>query len=241
MRYDNMITLKSRLGNYDAGLMLDVAVGNGEFLKFALASFRSYQGAAGIDPDPESLRVALRLFTGTPVILVAGSALAMPFIDESFDTVTLSNSLHHIEDIDALMLEIRRVCKQRGLIVINEMMNETQSEMQESHMLYHHFISEVDTQLGHYHRETFTLKDLQGIIKSSGLPVLDFFVHEEVTGEYLLKEEIEAMSEKLLKKARLLKGTDYYYYYENKAHDIIARMHKTGIHRPRHVTYLLQP
>ena len=59
MNYDNMLyRSKSRLGSYDAGSLLDIAVGRGDFLKFALGSFRTWQRAAGIDIDPEALQIA---------------------------------------------------------------------------------------------------------------------------------------------------------------------------------------
>ena len=66
MNYENMLTLKSRIGNYDAGSLLDIAVGRGDFLKFALGSFRSWQSAAGIDIDPESLQIADKEFSEIP-------------------------------------------------------------------------------------------------------------------------------------------------------------------------------
>ncbi len=98
MNYDNMLTLKKRLGSYDAGSLLDIAVGRGDFLKFALSSFHTWKRAAGIDIDPETLQIADESLGNSSVILVNGSALAMPFISGYFDTITISNALHHIED-----------------------------------------------------------------------------------------------------------------------------------------------
>jgi|GEM_PF-928573 len=240
MNYENMLTLKSRISNYDAGSLLDIAVGRGEFLKFVMGSFRTWQSAAGIDTDPESLGIATKEFAGSPVILVLGSALAMPFNNHYFDTVTLSNTLHHIDALQSLFTEINRICKSHGLIVINEMLNECFSEMQETYMLYHRLTAEVDNQLGRYHREPFTLKEILTIIKFGNFQILDHFIHAENTGDALNASEIEAMSDRLKNKVALLHGTDYYYFYENKAREIISRFQKTGIHRPRHVAFILQ-
>lgn len=241
MNYENMHTLKSRLGNYDAGTLLDIAVGRGDFLKFALDAFRTWKSAAGIDIDADSLRLASESLNAQPVILIHGSALSLPFTDRYFNTITLSNTLHHIEALPALFAETARVCRDKGLIVVNEMLNETHSQVQESYMLYHRFIAEVDNQLGRFHREPFTFRELQAIIRNSSLTQLDCFVHEETTGDCLRHEEIQAMSERLRKKVQQLRGTDFYYFYENKAGDIIRRLEDTGVYRPRHVTFLLQP
>ena len=236
-----MHTLKCRLGNYDAGTLLDVAVGRGDFLKFVLGSFRTWKTAAGIDIDTESLAMAGLALENVPVILLAGSALSMPFINKYFDTVTMSNALHHIESLQVLFTETRRVCKSRGLIVINEMLNESNAKTKETYMLYHRFVAEIDNQLGHYHREPFTEKELHSLVKHSGLKMLDYFIHEETTGDYLNKEEIEVFGTRLRGKVQLLRGTDYYYFYENKAREIVSRLNNTGVHRPRHITFMLQP
>jgi ubiquinone/menaquinone biosynthesis C-methylase UbiE len=241
MNYDNMLTLKNRLGSYDAGSLLDIAVGRGDFLKFALSSFHSWQRAAGIDADPDTLEVANQSLGNSSVILVNGSALAMPFISRYFDTITISNALHHIEDLKSLFEETFRVCKPDGLIVINEMVNENHSRLQEPYMLYHRFIAGVDNQLGRYHHEPFTLKELLSMVKSSGLNTQDYFIHEEVTGDCLNKDEIEAMSERMRKKAQMLRGSDYYYFYENKIGEIINRLSNAGVHKPRHITFMLRP
>lgn len=241
MNYENMLTLKSRLGNYDAGILLDIAVGRGDFLKFALSSFRTWKSAAGIDVDAETLRIASAELDSLPVILIRGSALDLPFTPRYFDTVTLSNTLHHIERLPALFAEAGRVCREKGLIVVNEMLNETHSQVQESYMLYHRFIAEVDNQLGRFHREPFTFREIQTILKNSTLRQLDCFVHEETTGNSLNREEIHAMSDRIRKKVLQLKGTDFYYFYNNKAKDIVRRLEETGVYRPRHVTFLLQP
>ena len=79
MNYENMLVLKKKIGSFDAGSWLDVAVGRGDFLKFAMGSFKSWNSVAGIDNDPESLELAKHEFANTPVILVMASALSMPF------------------------------------------------------------------------------------------------------------------------------------------------------------------
>jgi ubiquinone/menaquinone biosynthesis C-methylase UbiE len=241
MNYENMLTLKNRLGNYDAGSVLDIGVGRGEFLKFALCSFHSWKRAAGIDIDPESLQTANRELAGTSAVLLQGSALAMPFTCGYFNTITMSNALHHIEALQSLFSETSRVCSPNGLIIINEMLNENQARLQETYMLYHRFIAEVDNQLGHFHHEPFTEKELLGIVKSSGLNMTDFFIHEETTGDYLNHDEIKAMTDRMHRKVQRLRGSDFYYFYENKIGEISNRLEKSGVHRPRHITFMLRP
>ncbi len=239
MNYENMRLLKRRLSEYHAGSLLDVAVGRGEFLKFALESFNSWHCAAGIDDDPLVLDAARKYLAGLQVILIKASALSMPFTKGYFDTITMSNALHHIENTSALFMETCRVCKQKGLVVINEMLNE-ENTLDESYMLYHRMISDVDHQLGRYHRETFTLKEMLSLIKGHNLDLLDYFIHAEDNDDRMNSAEIEAIVERLKNRVAQLKGSDYYYFYENKVRDVIQVLKNNGIQRPRHVTFLMQ-
>jgi hypothetical protein len=120
------------------------------------------------------------------------------------------------------------------------MVNEDDSANEETYMLYHRLISDIDNQYGRYHRDTYTLKEMLSLINTDHFQLVDYFLHAEVTGDVMNTEEIEAISDRLRKKVALLKGTDYYYFYENKAREVINIFKKTGIHRPRHVTFLLQ-
>jgi ubiquinone/menaquinone biosynthesis C-methylase UbiE len=240
MNYEKMLKLKSKLGHFDAGVLLDVAVGRGDFLKFVLDSFQSWQSAAGIDNDPESLEIATCVFEGTPVILVLDSALSMPFTNQYFDTVTLSNTLHHIEALPSLFSEISRISKPKSNIIINEMINEEFSEIQETYMLYHRLVADIDNQRGLYHHEPFSLKELETLIKTSNFKILDYFVHSEITGDAMDGAEIEALAQRLNRKVAMLHGSDYYYFFANKAREVIHRLQKTGIYRPRHITFILQ-
>ena len=51
---------------------------------------------------------------------VAGDALALPFLDDSFDAVTISFGLRNLVDVPAGLAEMRRVTKPGGRLVICE-------------------------------------------------------------------------------------------------------------------------
>lgn len=75
---------------------------------------------SGLDLTPESVeRVSTRLrLRGLPYErLECGSALAMPFHDDSFDMVFSHGVLHHIPDVKAAQGEIARVLKPDGRLV----------------------------------------------------------------------------------------------------------------------------
>ena len=56
---------------------------------------------------------------------VAGDATALPFADDTFDAVTISFGLRNVVDVDGALLEMRRVTKSGGRLVVCEFSHPT--------------------------------------------------------------------------------------------------------------------
>jgi len=95
---------------------LDVGCGAGLSL-IRLAGHREIGRVVGLEPDPGALRLA-RLHRGFEVI--PGSALELPFPDQTFDVVTCFDVLQHLPDGGDLVAsrEIARVLRPGGLAVV---------------------------------------------------------------------------------------------------------------------------
>ncbi|HYX24182.1 MAG TPA: methyltransferase domain-containing protein [Thermoanaerobaculia bacterium] len=110
-------TIFEWLGDTDGRTILDCGCGRGFYLKML-----RHLGTAklfGIDLELPYLRKARRNTVALPAVLVANASIYdLPFPDETFDAVLLSEILEHVErDVDALR-EIRRVLKPGGLALI---------------------------------------------------------------------------------------------------------------------------
>lgn len=93
--------------------VLDVAAGTGVSTR-ELARSGAY--VVGCDFSLGMLRSG----TGAPVPLVAGDALRLPFGSGVFDAVTISYGLRNVADIDAALVEFRRVTRPGGRLLIAE-------------------------------------------------------------------------------------------------------------------------
>lgn len=93
---------------------LDVGMGNGAFMQFAAA--RSSLRWAGVDASPAVIAIA-RETNAAPMIVALGQRL--PFTNKCFDVVVCANTLHHLNECDAVLLlrECARVARQRVAIV----------------------------------------------------------------------------------------------------------------------------
>jgi len=161
--------LQKYLKRINAGHLLDVATGEGDFLLFLLESFSSFDSATGLDINAESLKTAGKKIGRQKVDFIQGNIRKLPFEYNFFDTITVSNSLHHFDNPAKAIQGMLRVLIPGGLMVINEMINEHLNPAQQTHFDYHSLKAEIDTAKGGYHRQIYTRIELLEIIRESGL------------------------------------------------------------------------
>jgi ubiquinone/menaquinone biosynthesis C-methylase UbiE len=97
--------------------VLEIGVGSGSVARQLLADAPELAWTA-IDVDPHMTRAAatrLRAFPGASV--KTADATAMPFPDESFDSVVSCLMLHHIIDWERAVAETARVLRPGGIFV----------------------------------------------------------------------------------------------------------------------------
>ena len=92
--------IRDNLNVKETDYLLDVGTGTG----FALELFNCKK--IGIDPSPELLKKA-------KLPVVKGKAEKLPFPDKTFDIVISVTAIHHFDDIEKSLKEIKRVCKDR--------------------------------------------------------------------------------------------------------------------------------
>jgi SAM-dependent methyltransferase len=161
---------KAVLGEIDGGRVLDVATGTGGFVGFLLDGLRRYDEIVGIDAEPARAAAFAEAFGDRPdVRFEALDAHRLPDADGAFDTVCISNSLHHFEDPAPVLAEMLRVLRPGGHLVVNEMYRDDQSEPQLTHVLLHHWWAAVGRATGEVHRETYERAAILEIVGRLGL------------------------------------------------------------------------
>lgn len=103
---------RKRLCEGATGRVLEVAVGTG----LNLSHYRSAAEVVGVDIKCGMLRRAIKRTweSAVPVELVAGDATALPFRDDSFDTLVIAFSLCTIPDPETTLEEFARVTSPGG-------------------------------------------------------------------------------------------------------------------------------
>jgi ubiquinone/menaquinone biosynthesis C-methylase UbiE len=109
----------SQLVNLQDGMkVLDVGCGTGSLLK-ELAGSGKELNLYGIDLSPEMINAArAKLKDGNHVELYERSAADLPFESNYFDYVVCMNSLHHHANPNQSLIEMTRVLKPGGVMIL---------------------------------------------------------------------------------------------------------------------------
>jgi len=116
----NASKIAKRLGSVSGGRILDVATAGGGFIDTLMKALKDYDSFVGIDycasaTSKKEMESAKKRFEGKPVRFFEMNAENLKFEDESFDTVCMSHSLHHLASIGKVLAEMKRVLKKGAI------------------------------------------------------------------------------------------------------------------------------
>lgn len=223
-----MNTLKRALGGISAGMVLDVATGEGHFIRTLTANLGSYLEIIGIDTLPYT-RAAGHIFCAENVHFVQMNAAQLAFEDERFDTVSISSSLHHLENIPRCAAEMKRVLKAGGRFIIRETHQDVQAEPQLTDMYLHHWVAEVDSALGFTHHRTFTRQELVALVRGLGLCNAAFHDISNTDLDPLDETAIKETEDTIDRYIRYTRGLPDHRTLQQRGEEIRQRLHEVGI------------
>lgn len=176
LRSSGATEIRKKLGEICGGRILDVATGSGDFVNTLMKMLKDYDCFHGIEISRKDLESARKRFEGLPVEFLEMDARYLGFGDNSFDTVCISYSLHHLEDINRVLAEMKRVLKPGGYFVVQEEFSDgKQNEAQKTGTLRHHWDSEIDSLLGMIHHKTYPKQKIKNMINGLQLSELETF------------------------------------------------------------------
>ncbi|HMB22688.1 MAG: class I SAM-dependent methyltransferase [Chloroflexota bacterium] len=169
-------TPRDILGQIAGGRVLDVATGTGGFIHFLLEGLKDYNEIIGVDNAERRAEAFEEAFRDKPnICFEVQDACRLDFADSAFDTVCISNSLHHL-DVIATLREVKRVLRPGGALLVSEMYRDGQTETQMTHVLLHHWWGAVDIVNGVAHRETYLRSEILELVR--GLDLADEVLYD---------------------------------------------------------------
>lgn len=173
--------IAEKLREISAGKVLDVGTARGGFIDTLIKTLKAYDSFVGIDycPSDESkkdMESAEKRFEGKAVQFLQMNAENLEFEDESFDTVCISHSLHHLANINQVMTEMKRVLKKGGNFILQECYHDgEQTEAQKADELEHEWEAKIDSLLGITHNKTLTRQRIREIAAGLQLSEIEIF------------------------------------------------------------------
>ncbi len=231
--------IANRLRSISGGRVLDVATGSGDFVRVLLKTLKDYDSFVGIDSSTEEIEVSEKgLIEDTEFTIM--NAESLEFGDSCFDTVCVANSLHHFENVDRALSEMKRVLKPGTLFIVQEMFCDgEQTGAQKSEILSHNLEADIDSTLGVSHNRTFTRKRIREIVSKLSLrnlevfessrPVKCLFCDERAKCEDPKHEDIVKFELDLVEKnLERLRDHEVFHRFREEAEEIKERIRNWG-------------
>lgn len=171
------LRIREKLKSISGGNVLDVATGSGDFIDTLMKTLKDYDSFVGVDYSEKEVESARKRFADRPVKIMKINAEALEFENNSFDTASISNSLHHLRRVDEVLVEMKRVLKPNGYCIILECFSDgEQTEAQRTDILLHHWNAKIDTLLDSFtHNETLAKKKIMNVVDSLNLREVEVF------------------------------------------------------------------
>lgn len=231
-----MDIMESKFRQISGGKILDVGTGSGSFIPTFTELFKDYTEIIGIDSSEKAINAAKQTFKQDNIRFIQMDAAHMDFEDNCMDTVSISNTLHHLSNMNEVLKEMLRVLKPGGLFIINEMFSDNQSEKQLSHVYVHHLFGEIDTLLGNYHAKTFKKQEIINIANKIGINVEDTFeygTHAEQEEHPNAEEEKETLDDVFSSMdiyVEKIKGKPEYENIKSRIKELKGKLYSVGIY-----------
>ena len=213
-----MKELENKLAEIVGGNVLDVASGSGEFIQL-IKAFKSFEKITAIELEEKFGDLIKKRFPDDNLEFRIMDASKPEFPDEHFDTVCISNSLHHLKELDKVLSEMKRVLKPNGQFIINEMFSDFQNESQMSHVKLHHWFAGIDELQGNTHHKTYRKEEIKSIIKElnfSDLDIIEYrFPMENPKDEKILAQMDKVINSGIKKLEKIKGNTDLISKAEN--------------------------
>jgi ubiquinone/menaquinone biosynthesis C-methylase UbiE len=166
-----MTILEDFLKTHDAGALLDIACGGGAFTKRLTENLKSYTSVLGLDIKAESSDGFFEAVKGHDISFISASIHDYLETADAFDTVSVSNALHHLEGVGEVLKDVRNILNEGGTFIINEMHCDNLTPSQQTQRDQHKFLADLQRAAGEYHRETWSRSEILEFVANAGLRI----------------------------------------------------------------------
>ena len=226
-----MDVISIKLGEIEGGKVLDVGTQEGHFVQVLKKNLNTYSKIVGIDIDKQAIAKARNSLDDSDVIFLVMNAEQLGFENESFDTVNISASLHHIANIPQVLDEMKRVLKPGGCFIIVEMHEDGTTEAELTSVYLHQWVAEVDSALGHLHNKTLARQEFVSYITTLELSNVEYYDYHDKDTDPMETTRIEHLEDLIERTIQRAERTSNYAKLKERGNDLRQRLHAVGAQR----------
>jgi len=231
--YNEYHSLARHIQELKLGDYLEFGCGDGGFLKHVLEQNESFKSVTAVDINPESVKQARTTLEAFNIHFLVQENLPLGLEANQFDTITLSNTLHHLRDKTAVLSELKRLIKRDGQIIITEMISNDLTEAEQTYCRFHALRAEVDRLRGVFHETTYTSNEILDMVSKADLRIGSNEIllnSKEAAPDKIEVADMEAIIDDLIQAES---KRPEFPALEETAVSIKAHLHQHGIKRPR--------
>ncbi|MBN1452699.1 MAG: class I SAM-dependent methyltransferase [Anaerolineales bacterium] len=223
-----MDIIQKAISKVTGGKVLDVATQEGHFVQLLMKNLQSYTQIVGIDIDQEAIKKAQENIREANIHFLVMNAEQMDFANESFDTVSISASFHHLPNIQQVLAEINRVLKSGGNFILAEMHRDGQTDAELTSVYLHHWIGDVDAVLGRVHNHTLGRQELVAFVESLGLKQVEYYDVFDRETNPMEKVNIEQLDKLIDRGTQRAEAAATYEELRKRGDELRQRLYKIG-------------
>ena len=219
------------LNDLDGGKVLDVATHEGHFVQILAENLKSYMEIVGIDISEKDVKTAQNNLTQENIRFWVMDAEHLEFEDATFDTVTISASLHHLANIPRVLDEMLRALKPGGHFILIEMHENGQTDAERTSISLHQWVAEVDTALGFLHHKTLTRQEFVNYVTGLELSHVEYYDFRDEDSDPKEKTRIEQLESLIERTIRRAGVTSFYAEFKKRGEALLQQLYKSGAQR----------
>jgi ubiquinone/menaquinone biosynthesis C-methylase UbiE len=220
--------IERAISSVAGGRVLDVATQEGHFVRILMKNLASYIQIVGIDADEQAIKTARDTIGQEKVQFLVMNAEQLDFEDESFDTVSISASFHHLSNIRQVLDEMERVLKPAGNWIIAEMHRDGQTEAELTSIYLNHWVAEVDCALGRLHNRTLARQEFMDYAASLGLSQVEFYDNTDRDSDPMERARIEQLESLIDRVVQRAEKASTYSELRRRGEELRQRLHAVG-------------
>jgi ubiquinone/menaquinone biosynthesis C-methylase UbiE len=223
--------IDSILRNIDGRRVLDVATQEGHFVQLLMNYLKSYSEIVGIDINEQAIEIASKNLSQENIHFLVMNAEKLEFEGESFDTVNISASLHHLGNIHGVLGEMERVLRFGGWFIVVEMHRDGMTEAELTSVYLHQWVAEIDSELGYLHNSTLSRQEIVDHVARLGLNKVEYYDFRDQSSSPMDQTKIDELERLIDVTIQRSESTRFYTTFKEQGDELRKRLHEVGAQR----------